>query len=219
MRTILLLLALVSLCGCSGNSTTKKHGNKVESYSGSSSSSHAGVVIALQPMGNFTQKETNALKNELETKLSPMVPEGIIIEVLPNKPLPDSTYYKPRNRYWADKLLCSLDVPNKDKHFKKIALTHKDISKSIHGYYNYGIMGLSTIGGSRAVVSTYRIKDKRNLWKVVAHEFFHSCGLPHCPKDNPTCIIQDAHQKDTFNKKNHLCKDCQAKLQRILDEP
>lgn len=220
MRTILLLLAIVSLCSCSNNGSTKTNNNNAESYSESPSScSPASVVIALQPLDNFTHEEAIALKNKLEAKLAPMVPEGITIKVLPNKPLPKSTYYEPRKRYWADKLLSTLNAPSRDKHFKEIALTHKDISKTIHGYYNYGIMGLSTVGGSKAVVSTFRIRDKKNLWKVVAHEFFHSCGLPHCTKDNPTCLIQDAHQKDTFNKKNKLCRDCQEKLQGILDQP
>ena len=86
----------------------------------------------------------------------------------------------------------------------------------IHGHYNYGIMGLSLRPGNACVVSTYRVKRKEDLWKVTAHEFFHACGLPHCPKDNPRCLMQDAHGKDTFYRKGKLCKDCEKAIRKIF---
>ena len=61
-----------------------------------------------------------------------------------------------------------------------IGLMHRDISTSIHGQYNYGIMGLSFRSGDACVVSTFRLKRKDDLWKVTIHEFLHSRGLPHC---------------------------------------
>lgn len=41
-----------------------------------------------------------------------------------------------------------------------IGLTHRDISTSIHGQYNYGIMGLSFRPGDACVVSTFRLKRR-----------------------------------------------------------
>ena len=98
-----------------------------------------------------------------------------------------------------------------------IGLTHRDISTSIHGQYNYGIMGLSFRPGDACVVSTFRLKRKDDLWKVTIHEFLHSRGLPHCKKDDLKCLMQDAHGKNTFYMKNELCQDCQKSLKNIID--
>lgn len=143
------------------------------------------VHIDLQPLGDFTQKEANQLKEELEKHLVPIYLSEI--EVLPKKDIPASCLYKPRNRYWAGKILGFLKQQNQGSDFVTIGLTHRDISTSIHGNYNYGIMGYSFRPGNACVVSTFRLKRKDDLWKVTTHEFLHSRGLPHCKR-----IIQSA---------------------------
>ena len=173
------------------------------------------VHIDLQPFGDFTQKEANQLKEELEKHLVPIYLSEI--EVLPKKDIPASCLYKPRNRYWAGNILGFLKQQNQGSDFVTIGLTHRDISTSIHGNYNYGIMGLSFRPGNACVVSTFRLKRKDDLWKVTTHEFLHSRGLPHCKKDNPKCLMQDAHGKNTFFMKNGLCQDCQKALKNIID--
>lgn len=173
------------------------------------------VHIDLQPLGDFTQKEANQLKEELEKHLVPIYLSEI--EVLPKKDIPASCLYKPRNRYWAGKILGFLKQQNQGSDFVTIGLTHRDISTSIHGNYNYGIMGLSFRPGNACVVSTFRLKRKDDLWKVTTHEFLHSRDLPHCKKDNPKCLMQDAHGKNTFYMKNCLCQDCQKSLKNIND--
>ena len=173
------------------------------------------VHIDLQPFGDFTQKEANQLKEELEKHLVPIYLSEI--EVLPQKDIPASCLYKPRNRYWAGKILGFLKQQNQGSDFVTIGLTHRDISTSIHGQYNYGIMGLSFRPGNACVISTFRLKRKDDLWKVTTHEFLHSRGLPHCKKDNPKCLMQDAHGKNTFHIKNGLCQDCQKSLKNIID--
>ena len=172
------------------------------------------VHIDLQPFGDFTQKEANQLKEELEKHLVPIYLSEI--EVLPKKDIPASCLYKPRNRYWAGNILGFLKQQNQESDFVTIGLTHRDISTSIHGNYNYGIMGLSFRPGNVCVVSTFRLKRKDDLWKVTTHEFLHSRGLPHCKKDDLKCLLQDAHGKNTFYMKNGLCQDCQNSLKNII---
>lgn len=172
------------------------------------------VHIDLQPLGDFTQKEANLLKEELEKHLVPIYLSEI--EVLPKKDIPASCLYKPRNRYWAGNILGFLKQQNQGSDFVTIGLTHRDISTSIHGNYNYGIMGLSFRPGNACVVSTFRLKRKNDLWKVTTHEFLHSRGLPHCKKDDLKCLMQDAHGKNTFYMKNGLCQDCQNSLKSII---
>ena len=172
------------------------------------------IHIDLQPLGDFSQKEANQLKEELEKHLVPIYLSEI--EVLPKKDIPASCLYKPRNRYWAGKILGFLKQQNQGSDFVTIGLTHRDISTSIHRQYNYGIMGLSFLPGEACVVSTYRLKRKDDLWKVTIHEFLHSRGLPHCKKNVPKCLMQDAHGKNTFYMKNGLCQDCQNSMKSII---
>ena len=172
------------------------------------------VHIDLQPLGDFTQKEANQLKEDLEKHLVSIYLSEI--EVLPKKDIPASCLYKPRNRYWAGKILGFLKQQNQGSDFVTIGLTHRDISTSIHGNYNYGIMGLSFRPGDACVVSTFRLKRKDDLWKVTIHEFLHSRGLPHCKKDDLKCLMQDAHGKNTFYMKHGLCEDCKNSLRMIM---
>ena len=74
-------------------------------------------------------------------------------------------------------------------------------------------MGLSHRPGHACVVSTFRLKKHSQLWKLVIHEFIHAFfGYSHCPKDNTHCIMQDAHGKNTFDKKNDLCDYCKQHI-------
>lgn len=173
-----------------------------------------GFVIQLQPLGDFSQKKAEQLEKDLEKYLFPIY--HCYIQVAPNIELPKSAYYKPRNRYWAGGILKYLKQQSDE--IVVIGLTNKDISTSIHGHYNYGIMGLSYKPGSSCIVSTYRLKRKDDLWKVVMHEFLHSRGLPHCLNDNPYCIMQDAHKQNTFYRKNTICERCKSELMQNIEE-
>ena len=106
---------------------------------------HGKFRYDLQPLGDFSQKEANQLKEELEKHLVPIYLSEI--EVLPKKDIPASCLYKPINRYWAGKILGFLKQQNQGSDFVTIGLTHRDISTSIHRQYNYGIMGLSFLPG------------------------------------------------------------------------
>lgn len=169
------------------------------------------ATIVLVPYGDFTVKEAQTLKAELGPKLNDMA-YGIW-KIVVDKPhaLEQPWYYAPRNRYRADRIIHSLNARTKGDTVL-IALTHRDVSTSLHGQKDYGIMGLSYRPGWAAVVSTFRLKRHSDLWKVTMHEFLHSMGWPHCQKDDPHCIMQDAHGKNTFNRKNGLCNDCKEKI-------
>ena len=210
MKKLLLFIAGISilfLAGCSNGN--QSHGNE-----GMGDSLPAdpplGYVIELKPLGNFSHQEAEQLREELVKQL------GIIFNKVPKaeleasvfvgdkKEIPASCLYKPRNRHGGNDEIVT------------IGLTHRDISTSIHGHYNYGIMGLSFRPGDACVVSTFRLKRKDDLWKVTIHEFLHSRGLPHCKKDDLKCLMQDAHSKNTFYMKHGLCEDCKNSLGMIM---
>ncbi len=142
------------------------------------------VRVSLQPLGDFTQKEAERLQKDLEKNLSGMLDIDMLFEVLPTKPLEDTWKNDAKSRYRADKIINSMARSANKQHII-IALTHKDVSVSYKGNKDWGVLGLSLIPKKLCVVSTYRLKDKRDLWKVATHEFIHTCfEYQHCPKDN-----------------------------------
>lgn len=172
-------------------------------------------LVLLQPYDDFTQQEAALLKKELEKRFDAMFYGAFGFEVLPTQPMLKAWYYKPRSRYRADKIIGYLEtqVGKEARDSVIIGLTHHDISTSIHGHKGYGIMGLSHKSGHACVVSTYRLKRRSQLWKVATREFIHAFyAYPHCPKDNPHCLMQDAHGKNTFDNKNDLCDYCKSKM-------
>ena len=199
---------IASLCfsimflGCTNGSKQPNVGKQAVS------ASKTILHIHLQPMGDFSHQQAILLQKEMEKHLCLGI--GADIKICSNIAMPTSCLYKPRNRYWAGKMLGYLKSEAKD--VVTIGLTNKDISTSIHGEYNYGIMGLSLRPGNACIVSTFRLKRKDDLWKVTIHELLHSRGLPHCKQDNPRCIMQDAHGKNTFYMKQGICEDCKKRM-------
>ena len=68
------------------------------------------VRVSLQPLGDFTQKETERLQKDLEKHLSGMVDIDMLFEVLPSKPLEDTWKNDAKSRYRADKIINSMAV-------------------------------------------------------------------------------------------------------------
>lgn len=181
-----------------------------------------GYVIELRPLGDFSQEKAKQVRVEFVKQMALLFPDQpkswleASVYVSENKEIPATCLYKPRNRYWAGAILRMLhDSHGGNPDIVTIGLTNRDISTSIHGQYNFGVMGLSHRPGDACVVSTYRLKRKDDLWKVAMHEFLHSRGMPHCKKDDIKCLMQDAHTKNTFNMKHALCADCQKTLKKI----
>jgi len=216
---LILGISVMLLAGCSNGSKT--NANEVDGDS-LPADPPLGYVIELQPLGDFPKQEAEQLRKEFVKQLGLIyasVPKAWLdasVSVIERKEIPASCLYKPRNRYWAGKILGMLHAEHGgNDEIVTIGLTNRDISTSIHGQYNYGIMGLSLRPGDACVVSTYRLKRKDDLWKVAMHEFLHSRGLSHCKKDNPKCLMQDAHGKNTFYMKYGLCEDCKKKLENV----
>ena len=164
-------------------------------------------TVYLQPYSDFSQKEAKALIPHIHRFLEDSHLPGIDIIVLPNVRLTDSLMNDSRTRYRADKMLKTIP---KQTHDAVIQLTHQDISTTYKGRADWGVLGLSYQGRRVCVVSDFRVKNKkRDYWKVVCHELSHSLmNLPHCPNDDPHCIVKDANGHPDFSNKERLCKSC-----------
>lgn len=136
--------------------------------------------------------------------------------------LPQETYYEPRNRYRADKLIRYLRDNYKTE--KLIGITDKDISTTSGQHEDWGIMGLAFRPGKSCVISTFRTfrnakseeHKQERLKKVVFHEFGHTLGLPHC-KNSESCLMADANGKvSTVDKVTDFCPKCRTKIRKYL---
>ena len=133
---------------------------------------------------------------------------------MPNKPLSDSFLGETKKKYRIDKIIDTLkeDADNEKVY---IGITHRDICRDYkNGVKDWGVLGSSIADYHACVVSDYRLKHKkRDLWKVVTHEFTHTaCRYSHCPDDNPLCIMKDAKGKADFSNKEIFCKTCKKKI-------
>lgn len=172
------------------------------------------VTIYLQPYDNYAQKEAELLKADLEKHVEQIVFSGFNFVVLPNKPLPDSYLGETRKKYRTDKIINTLKEDADNQHIY-IGITHHDICRAYkNGVKDWGVLGSSIPDYHACVVSDHRLKHKRrDLWKVVTHEFIHTYyNYQHCPKDSSHCIMRDAKGKADFSNKSDLCGYCKSKI-------
>lgn len=172
------------------------------------------LQIALQPYDGFSVKEAENIKAKMEAEMPALIYYGSLdITILPTKPLPATAFISKRGRYRASTIL---DEQKKTapEATTIIGLTTKDIAIAAHGMTDWGIMGLSYRPGNVCVVSSHRVKPRQELWKVVAHEYLHSLGLPHCPKKDPSCIMNEAYPKAQLSLRKGLCETCQEAVVR-----
>jgi archaemetzincin len=143
------------------------------------------------------------------------------VVVLKNEDLPPATYYEPRKRWRADKLLAWLENRSEvtgEGYLKIVGLTEKDISTTKGEIEDWGVFGLGYLPGKACVVSTFRLGAKaepaeaarlkrERLVKVVIHEIGHNFGLDHCPEIR--CTMQDAMGSIlTVDRENGFCRKC-----------
>ena len=129
--------------------------------------------------------------------------------VLKNKEeMSAETYYKPRKRYRADKIIASLRK-RAAKNEVYLGITSQDISTSVHNQKVFGVMGLGYVPGNASVVSSFRIKNKNLLYRIALHEIGHNKGIDHCPSKN--CFMMDAEKKDRTSEMLLFCDKCKKK--------
>jgi len=170
-------------------------------------------LVAIQPLGPVKASEISRVKEGITARYA------VTVEVLPPRPLPETAWYEPRQRYKADDVIDAM-VSLEPRFNKIVMLTSRDISVTNDEGKDWGIMGLGQLGGRLCLVSTFRLRkgeagEKRfpaRLIKVVNHELGHTFGLDHC--EAPGCLMQDARGKiATMDAENGApCANCSARL-------
>ena len=85
-------------------------------------------------------------------------------------------------------------------------------------YEDWGILGLASLPGTTAVVSSYRCRRQvedvpalERLRRVAIHEVGHTIGLRHCPTHG--CFLEDAGGTvETIDRETFLCDLCQGRV-------
>lgn len=170
------------------------------------------LSVAIQPLGNVSSRAATAVKQGLETTY------GVRVSILKTTPLPREAYYKPRNRYRADRLLTFL-ARTPGSYDKVLGLTARDISTTKEDHYDWGIFGLGQLPGKACVLSSFRLQRKgpktptQRLTEVAIHELGHTLGLPHCP--TARCVMADAAGsiKTVDISTGKPCEKCRDRLQ------
>lgn len=186
-------------------------------FSKETSAKNTAVTINIQPLDGI-EDVSKVTDDFIELYLKPLGLKNYNIRILPHKNSPDSAFNG--RRYRAIKLMNFLHSDTKENEFT-IGITNKDISTSIHGSDDYGILGISQLGYKKraCITSTYRLKYKKDLWKLVAHEFTHGYfSQRHCKADDNACIMQDAKGKSPkFENKSYLCSQCCHEVEQKMN--
>jgi archaemetzincin len=170
--------------------------------------------LYLQPLGQELPDADVAI---VKTALSEFY--GLEVRALPRVDLPKAAWYAPRKRWRAEKLLAFLETRRPPDGDRVLGLTAADISTTKGQVYDWGVLGLGSLGGDVGVISTFRCHKRATgpaharirLAKVAVHEIGHTRGLDHCPVRG--CIMEDAEgQVVTTDREYDICPACRAKV-------
>ena len=135
-------------------------------------------------------------------------------------------HYDPsRRQYDANKLMQMLKAFPGENVVRLVGLHSVDLYIPALTY----IFGQAILGGDRAVVSLYRLRNElygmaRNddltdtrFLKIIVHELGHSFGLIHCY--SPGCIMRSStYVEDVDQKELKFCSRCRSELDKLIEE-
>lgn len=141
------------------------------------------------------------------------------VTVLEALPLPEEAFYPARGRYRAERLLEFLVARAGASARVELGLATADISTTKGPYPDWGVLGLATIDGRSAVLSSFRCRRgaknaahaRERFAKTAVHELGHAFGLSHCP--NRGCLMHDGEGSVlTTDRETDFCADTRARL-------
>lgn len=174
----------------------------------------APPLIVLQPLGaTIPPAQLEAVSTAIAAFYA------VQVTVAPPLALPKSAFYAKRQRYRAERLLDYLVAEGQKDARVMLGLTAVDISTTKGPFEDWGILGLATLDGRSAVLSSFRCQRRAKnaeharvrFAKTAVHELGHSFGLDHCPTLG--CIMHDGEGSVlTTDTEHDLCTSTRARL-------
>jgi archaemetzincin len=171
-------------------------------------------LVVLQPLGGATPEvEAQAVQAALAAFYD------VEVRVVAPRSLPQKAYHPGRRRYRAEKLLDYLTEHGGSEARVILGLTAVDISTTKPPHDDWGVLGLATLDGRAAVLSSFRCKRGARspahatvrLAKTAVHELGHSFGLDHCR--NRGCLMHDGEGSVlTTDTESDLCPETRSRL-------
>ncbi|MET1124056.1 MAG: archaemetzincin family Zn-dependent metalloprotease [Archaeoglobaceae archaeon] len=156
------------------------------------------VVIHLRPIGEVESFLLESLRDAMEEKFG----KAVVLQ----KMEPPLRCYNPLRRQFNSTCL----LAHLDRRRVTLGVTGFDIYA---GSLNF-VFGEAELGGSRAVVSTYRLRGERiveRLIKEATHEIGHVLGLRHCR--NRRCVMSFSNSVlEVDAKSDEFCERCRREL-------
>ena len=160
------------------------------------------VRIRIIPLG----KQSSCFNQQTFSRIKQYVSNAVLERA---EPMPKMAYYKPRDRYRADSIIHWLKGRAGNDEVI-IGVTAQDISTTKDSHEDWGVMGLGYWPGKACVVSSHRVRNKSNFYKVILHEMGHNMGLDHC--NVKMCFMRDAEGHDTTDEEKDFCEKCKGIL-------
>jgi archaemetzincin len=171
-------------------------------------------LIVLQPLGaQIPPAELEAVASALSAFYA------VRLETRAPLALPKRAFYPVRKRYRAEKLLDYLVENGSAEARVTLGLTSVDISTTKPPHEDWGILGLATLDGKSAVLSSFRCHRgaknaahvRARFAKTAVHELGHSFGLDHCKTAG--CIMHDGEGSVlTTDTEHDLCAETRSRL-------
>jgi archaemetzincin len=140
---------------------------------------------------------------------------SFVCTIANRRPIPIGALNSKRGQYDCKRILKYFVKCCPENCFRYIGITDVNIYVPVLKY----VFGLAHLGGSCAIVSTFRLRPEfysttankwlfyERIYKTVLHELGHTVGLTHC--SNPKCVMFSSTRiKDTDNKEARFCETC-----------
>ena len=145
--------------------------------------------------------------------------------VLPQALDPEAAFHAERQQYHSSEILASMQAFNTNDSWRVLGVTGVDLYIPILTF----VFGEAQIGGSCAVVSSYRLRQefyglpadadllRARLLKEAVHEIGHTLELTHC--QDYRCAMAASHAVEWIDIKDAwLCPQCQARAVGAMEE-